>query len=146
MNDDVEILRENSPDVLLTVRDEYKSSPIPLNLGKEGDVGDVEVGGVLNLKGDELRNIPTSTSIPKLDNLKIGSNQSSILEIGFDTEYVTNSSSMKKLKNSIKYDSKELRDFLKEKNHLLLNDDDEGNEKQIEDFINSKGLNYLISY
>jgi hypothetical protein len=83
MNDDEKIIRENNPNVLLTTKDKFKSSSIPINLDNEDDV---EVGGVLNLKGDELRKIPTSTSIPKLDNLIFDNNYSSILEIGFDTE------------------------------------------------------------
>ena len=64
--DSDEIIKENNPDVLLTAKDEFKSTPIPLNLNEEGNV---EVGGVLNLNDDELRKIPTSTFIPKLDNL-----------------------------------------------------------------------------
>jgi hypothetical protein len=142
MKEDANILRENNPNVLLTVKEKFKSSPIPLNLN---DSDEVEVGGVLNLKGEELKRIPTSTTIPKID-LKYDKNYSSILEVGFDTEYVTNTSCMKKLKESINTDSLEFRSFLKEKDLLLLDVDDEGKEKQREEFVNSKGLNYLISY
>ena len=54
-----------------------------------------------NLNKSEEK-IPTSTSIPKIE-LNYDKKSSSILEIGFDTEFVTNSSCVDLLKNEIEY-------------------------------------------
>ena len=144
MNEKEKTLKENSLSSYLNTQIVYDSSPYKINVKREESV---EVGKV-NERDDE-KEIPTSTKIANLNKrLKFDKDYSSILEIGYDTEFVTCFKRRKEfVKQLLNNPTNNFKKYLKEKPTVVFDEcDDKEKYSIVEEYINNSGLNYLISY